>query len=250
METILGLLIPVTFAVMILLERVFPARPLPRVRWWLLKGIVFFFLGGGIGAAIPAGIAVLLGGHTLVDLRRIGTIGGALVAFLAADLVGYFVHRVEHNVPWLWRWTHQLHHSAERLDVAGANYFHPLDMLTFGVTTTLAIAILGVTPEAAALAGYCGFVTMTFQHLNVRTPQWLGWIIQRPEAHSLHHARGIHAYNYGSFMLWDIVLGTFRNPRGFSEVSGFWDGASSKIGLMLIGRDVAEPMLESAREGE
>jgi hypothetical protein len=72
----------------------------------------------------------------------------------------------------------------------------------------------------------------------VHTPQWLGWIIQRPEAHAVHHARGVHAYNYGNFMLWDILFGTFRNPAGFSGPAGFWDGASSKVGAMLIGRDI------------
>jgi sterol desaturase/sphingolipid hydroxylase (fatty acid hydroxylase superfamily) len=79
-----------------------------------------------------------------------------------------------------------------------------------------------------------------FQHWNVRTPQWVGWIIQRPEAHALHHARGIHAYNYGNFMLWDILFGTFRNPAAFTDPLGFWDGASGKLGSMLIGRDVGE----------
>jgi sterol desaturase/sphingolipid hydroxylase (fatty acid hydroxylase superfamily) len=240
MVSILPFAMALSFAAMLALERFFPARPQPRVRGWLFKGIVFFVLGGVLGAAIPAGVSALLGPHTAIDLHRLGTFGGGVVAFLVADLVGYVVHRVEHNVPWLWRWTHQLHHSAERLDVAGSSYFHPLDILSFGASTSIAVAILGVTPDAAALGGLLGFLGQTFQHLNVRTPQWLGWIIQRPEAHSLHHARGIHAYNYGSFMLWDIVLGTFRNPRGFSEEHGFWDGASARVGAMLIGRDVTE----------
>jgi sterol desaturase/sphingolipid hydroxylase (fatty acid hydroxylase superfamily) len=241
MANILGIAMPVTFLVMLLLERRFRARALPHVRGWLWKGLLFFLLGGALGAAIPSGVSAVLGAHTLFDLHPLGTIAGALVAFLVADLVGYVVHRVEHVVPWLWRWTHQLHHSAERLDVAGSSYFHPLDILSFGISTSVAVAILGVTPDAAALGGFLGFVGQTFQHLNIRTPQWIGWIIQRPEAHSLHHARGIHAYNYGCFMLWDILLGTFRNPRGFSEVHGFWDGASSKVGAMLVGRDVTTP---------
>jgi sterol desaturase/sphingolipid hydroxylase (fatty acid hydroxylase superfamily) len=101
--------------------------------------------------------------------------------------------------------------------------------------------MLGVTPDAAALAGFVAFFCGMFQHLNVRTPQWLGFIIQRPEAHAVHHARGVHAYNYGNFMLWDIVLGTFRNPAKFSEPAGFYEGASAKLGSMLLGRDVGEP---------
>jgi sterol desaturase/sphingolipid hydroxylase (fatty acid hydroxylase superfamily) len=144
-----------------------------------------------------------------------------------------------HNVPFLWRWSHQLHHSAERLDVAGSAYFHPLDNLFLGGLNTLALLSLGLSPAAAGFAGYLGFFVSTFQHLNMRTPQWLGWIIQRPEAHAVHHSRGVHAYNYGNFMLWDMLFGTFRNPVGFSGPAGFWDGASSKVGAMLMGRDVS-----------
>jgi sterol desaturase/sphingolipid hydroxylase (fatty acid hydroxylase superfamily) len=85
-----------------------------------------------------------------------------------------------------------------------------------------------------------GYFFGNVPHLNVRTPQWVGWFIQRPEAHAVHHGRGIHAYNYGNFPLWDILFGTFRNPTKFHEPAGFWDGASAKVGAMLIGRDVGE----------
>jgi sterol desaturase/sphingolipid hydroxylase (fatty acid hydroxylase superfamily) len=52
-----------------------------------------------------------------------------------------------------------------------------------------------------------------FQHANLRTPRWLGYIIQRPESHGIHHERGLHAFNYADLPLWDMVFGTFRNPR-------------------------------------
>jgi sterol desaturase/sphingolipid hydroxylase (fatty acid hydroxylase superfamily) len=63
----------------------------------------------------------------------------------------------------------------------------------------------------------------------------------RPEAHGLHHERGIHAYNYANVPLWDVVFGTYRNPAGFPEHYGFWQGASSRMGAMLVGRDVGHP---------
>ncbi|MEO8179719.1 MAG: sterol desaturase family protein [Deltaproteobacteria bacterium] len=238
METLLGILIPLTFVAMLVLERLFPARKLPSVRGWLLKGILFFVLGGAFASLLPALITSLLGGRAPLDLTGLGTLTGGVVGFAAADLVSYAGHRIVHNVPFLWRWSHQLHHSAERLDVAGSAYFHPFDNLFQGGLNTLALLSLGLSPTAAGLAGYLGFFVATFQHLNMRTPQWLGWIIQRPEAHAVHHSRGVHAYNYGNFMLWDILFGTFRNPVGFSGPTGFWDGASSKVGAMLMGRDV------------
>ncbi len=241
MATILPILIPLTVVAMLVLERLFPARRLPHVRGWLVKGIVFFALGGAVASVIPALAAHIVGAHALLHLGVLGTVIGGLGGFMAADVFSYAVHRVLHNVPFLWRYAHQMHHSAERVDVAGSAYFHPLDNFIQGSANIVAVLLLGLSPDAAALAGYLSFFVGAFSHMNMRTPQWLGWIIQRPEAHSVHHARGVHAYNYGNFMLWDVVFGTFRNPATFNQPAGFWDGASSKVGAMLLGRDVSEP---------
>jgi sterol desaturase/sphingolipid hydroxylase (fatty acid hydroxylase superfamily) len=242
METIIGILFPVTFIVLLLVERKFPARELPKVRLWLPKCIAFFVLGAVLGGVAPVLFASAIHDYAPLDLSLLGSVLGGLVAFVAAELAIYGIHRLSHNLPWLWRWTHQMHHSAERVDVAGSAYFHPLDMLVQSSVVTIVIGLLGVSADAAALAGYLQFFGGTFQHLNVRTPQWLGYLIQRPEAHAVHHARGVHAYNYGNFiMLWDVLLGTFRNPAAFSGPAGFWDGASAELGAMLIGRDVGAP---------
>ena len=241
MEAILNLLIPVTFVAALVAERVFPARRLPPVRGWLVKGIVFFVLVGVINTTLPALIVGALDGVGFLDLRGLGTVGGALLAIVVADLVAYWIHRGMHAFHPLWRWTHQMHHSAERMDMAGFSYFHPFDVvIQFGMGTVASV-LLGVTPEAAMLAGFAGFFLAVPQHLNVRTPMWLGYLLQRPEMHSIHHGRGIHAYNYGNLALWDLVFGTWRNPREFTAQQGFWDGASAKMGAMLIGRDVGEP---------
>jgi sterol desaturase/sphingolipid hydroxylase (fatty acid hydroxylase superfamily) len=240
METVVPALFPATFVVMLVVERAFPAREQPPVRGWLGKGIAFFVLAAAAGGLVPALVARAIGPHAPLGLTG-GTGAAGLVGFFAGDLLGYVVHRLQHNVPWLWRWTHQMHHSAERVDVAGSAYFHPLDLAVQAGVSSLVVALLGLSPGAAALAGYLSFLAATFAHLNLRTPQWLGWIVQRPEAHSVHHARGVHAYNFGRFMLWDVVCGTFRNPVVFTGPAGFWDGASARIGAMLLGRDVGQP---------
>jgi sterol desaturase/sphingolipid hydroxylase (fatty acid hydroxylase superfamily) len=242
METIVGILFPTTFIAMLVVEYMFPARKLPKVPYWLAKGIAFFIIGTILGGLVPALIAAHVLAYAPLHLEVLGTVVGGIVAFLATDIFSYGVHRTLHEVPFLWRWAHQMHHSAERVDVLGAAYFHPFDVFVQATSTSVAVAMLGVSPAAAALAGYLGFFAATFQHLNVRTPRWLGWIIQRPEAHSIHHARGVHAFNYGNFMLWDALFGTLRNPTTFvDQPHGFWDGASQKLGAMLLGRDVGEP---------
>src|SRR5262245_54889547 len=125
METLLGILFPVTFVLALAVERLFPARPLPAVRHWLLKGILFFVLTAALGGVVPVLIARAVAARAPFQLAWLGTALGGGVAFLVSDLFGYGLHRLLHNVPVLWRWTHQMHHSAERLDVAGSTYFHP-----------------------------------------------------------------------------------------------------------------------------
>jgi sterol desaturase/sphingolipid hydroxylase (fatty acid hydroxylase superfamily) len=242
MEAIVTPLIPITYVLCLLLERLFPARQLPTIKGHLLRGILAFVVTGLINALLPLAVVSALGGRSLLHLSSWGLVSGALLAFVVTDAAGYWLHRLMHNVHFIWRWTHQVHHSAERLDIAGAAYFHPFDIALTVVLTTLTAAALGVTADAAALAGYLGFFYAMFQHLNVRTPRWLGYLIQRPEGHSVHHARGVHAYNYGNFPLSDLLFGTFRNPADFMPEAGFWDGASAKVGPMLLGRDVGQPV--------
>jgi sterol desaturase/sphingolipid hydroxylase (fatty acid hydroxylase superfamily) len=237
MDKVLAMLPPVTYFAFLVAERLFPARPLVRIPRWRIKGILFFVLGGAIVTGLPALWAPWARAHRLLDLEGLGTLGGAIVAILVTDLLGYWAHRLRHRQP-LWRF-HQMHHSAERLDVASAFYFHPLDTLIFAfVTTFLASFLVGVSATAAAITGYFGFFMAVFSHANLRTPRWVGFVVQRPEAHAIHHERGVHAFNYGGLALWDAIFGTYRNPPSWEGQIGFWDGASRQLGKLLIGSDV------------
>jgi len=234
-------LIPVTFVVLLLVERWFPARELPRVEGWTKKGILFFFVTGFFQIAAPALVALGISHGTPLHLH-LATLGLApCVALLlvSCEVLSYSIHRTMHVVPWLWRWTHQLHHSAERVDVAGALYFHPFDVVLQSTITALPAAVLGVSPAAAAIAGYVFFFMAVFQHVNVRTPRWLGFLVIRPEQHALHHERGVHQHNYGNFAFMDLLLGTFENPKDFVPEAGFYEGASARVAEMLLGKDVS-----------
>lgn len=78
-----------------------------------------------------------------------------------------------------------------------------------------------------------------FQHANIKTLQWVGYIVQRPESHPIHHGRGIHKYNYSDLPLIDIIFGTFKNPKNYQKETGFYDGASNRILDMLLFKDVS-----------
>ncbi|MCK5701708.1 MAG: hypothetical protein KAI29_11165, partial [Cyclobacteriaceae bacterium] len=73
---------------------------------------------------------------------------------------------------------------------------------------------------------------------------WLGYIVQRPESHTIHHAKGIHAYNYSDLPIFDILFGTFKNPKNYEHETGFYTGASKRILDMIMFKNVEQPVDE------
>src|SRR5690606_11728556 len=130
--------------------------------------------------------------------------------------------------------------SVERMDSFGAFYFSPMDMIGFTFLSSLClVAVAGFTPEAATYIILGTTFLAIFQHSNIKTPVWLGYIVQRPESHTLHHAKGIHAYNYADLAIYDIIFGTFKNPKTYEHETGFYEGASGKLKEMLLFRDIS-----------
>ena len=219
-----------------------PARHYPRSRGWVLRGIASFVLYTGVSTGLPFLWDAWLGAHRLIDATSLGTYGGAAVGLLSVNVFMYAWHRALHRSDFLWRWLHQMHHSAERIDVAGAFYFSPLDMVGWTALGSLSLVwAVGLTPEAAVLANIAATFMAVFTHANIRTPRWLGYFIARPEMHAVHHQRSVHSGNYCDLPFIDMIFGTYRNPATFEGEGGFYDGASLRIKDMLLGRDVSIP---------
>jgi sterol desaturase/sphingolipid hydroxylase (fatty acid hydroxylase superfamily) len=229
------------FAALALWERLAPGRPLPAVRGWLPRALASFGVYFLVSSYLP-----LLWGEALAPLQLFDLSGWPAAAALAAgvlayELGAYAYHRAMHAYTPLWRALHQMHHSAERLDVASAWWFSPLDMIGWTLLPSVVLTVLGLpAPVVTQTILVITFLAM-FQHTNVRTPRWLGYVVQRPESHTVHHARDVHAYNFADLPLIDMVFGTFRNPAGFEHDTGFWPGASRRVVDMLRMRDVTRP---------
>jgi len=250
-STVVPLLVPALFVLLAVLERVAPGRALPRVPYWWPRGLLLLAVFVAMDVLLAEAFERAFVGSAAPRLASLGTAGGAVAALVVADILGYWLHRAMHAYPRLWRWTHQMHHSAERMDLGGLAQSHPFDMALTLLMGYVAALLLGVTAEAAEWSAFLVFAAGALQHTNVRTPPWIGYVVARPEAHGLHHQRGVHAFNYGNLPLWDLVFGTFRNPRDFPDGAyGFWDGASSQLAAMLAGRDVAAPAYGAGRAAQ
>jgi len=227
----------------LLLDTIQGARTYDSPKYAKLLGLAVTVCAVGLSFLIAGFWGEVFAGVGLFDNSDLGTLEGALFGLLVYQLAHYWYHRTAHAYDWLWRLTHQMHHSAEQLDSFSAHYLHPLDVFAFTTMGSLVyFPLLGLPLEAGLwAAAFNGFSAM-FQHANINTPHWLGYFIQRPESHGIHHERGSHNYNFADLPLMDMIFGTLRNPeKGAFREAGFYNGGSRRIGEMLLFRDVSGP---------
>lgn len=232
------------YLLLILCETFFPARKLPTIKHWKAKGIFSFFLFFFLSTYLPLWYAQWLPTSQLINLSNLNVYWGGVIGVLLYELGVYIWHRSMHKSDWLWRVFHQMHHSAERLDTYGAFYFSPLDMIGWTLLSTVCFSFLaGLPAQSITIMLVVTTFFSIFQHANIKTPLWLGYIVQRPESHAIHHAKGIHAYNYSDLPVFDIIFGTFKNPSNYVAETGFYNGASARVKEMLLFKEVDKKMV-------
>jgi sterol desaturase/sphingolipid hydroxylase (fatty acid hydroxylase superfamily) len=170
--------------------------------------------------------------------ESIPNVVAALIAFLIASFIAYWWHRACHASDLLWRVVHQLHHSPSRIEALTAFYVHPFDGLAANMLNAfVAFVILGETVEVGALALLIAAVYNIYIHSDTPAPRWMGYIVQRPEMHRIHHKSAWHADNYG-LPIWDLLFGTLNNPQKSNVICGFSAEKELQIKDMLLLRDV------------
>ncbi len=227
---------------MIGIERMQTGRSWPHLSHWWARAAAL----NGVQVAFVYIAGVAWDGwmlqHRPWSAEALGVTAGAIVGYLAITFVYYGWHRWRHASSSLWRWLHQLHHSPQRIEIITSFYKHPLEIAANGVLSSAILYLaVGLGPEAASLAVLISGLAELFYHWNVSTPHWLGYIVQRPESHCVHHQDGLHSYNYADLPLWDMLFGTFRNPQRWAQSCGFGRENEPRLLEMLLGRDLDRP---------
>lgn len=227
--------------VFMLIERVVPDRELPQVPGWWTR--VLFLNVGQLTVVLLAGYSwdKWLARASLLDLaeRDWAPSVQGVVGYFVVTFVYYWWHRWRHEVNFLWLTCHQVHHSPQRLETITSFYKHPVELVVNSLLSgAISYALLGLDPEGAAWVTFYSASAEFFYHLNIRTPRWLGFFLQRPEMHRIHHARGVHYGNFADLPLWDMLFGTYRNPSRFEGPCGFRPEREARLGAMLAFRNV------------
>jgi len=211
----------VLFAIFSPLEKCFPAKMQSVFRPGWLTDLCFFLgqylLWGGLVFGALAMCAPWLSGIVPASFRAMVNAQPwwlqAVEVILISDLFIYWGHRIQHQVPFLWRF-HAVHHSAEHLDWLAAHREHPLDTIYTVGLINLPAFLLGF--DLATLAGFTAFrgIWAIYIHSNVRLPLGpLRVLVGAPELHHWHHAKDRFAGNYANLSpLMDLLFGTYRHP--------------------------------------
>ncbi len=165
-------------------------------------------------------------------------IAEGFAAWLLGTFAFYWWHRVRHGKGF-WRIFHQIHHSPSRIEILTSFYKHPIEILANSLlSAAILFPFLGCSLLGAFWYNFFAATGEYFYHANVKTPEWLRYIIQTPELHSIHHQYDVHAFNYGDIPLWDRLFGTYKDTTEFAARCGFETGLEQRIGAMLAFVDI------------
>jgi sterol desaturase/sphingolipid hydroxylase (fatty acid hydroxylase superfamily) len=206
------------------LERLFPKRKeqiVFRPDW---QEDMFYFLVSSLFVQIlafltlaPAEIVT-----STADMRQVQTYIGSqpfliqlILIMLFTDFVQYWVHRLFHRIPFLWRF-HAVHHSAQTMDWFAGARMHFIEIIALRSLTAIPMFAMGFDLMAIQTYILIVYIYSAFIHANI------GWdlgLIERflatPRFHHWHHGIEKEAIDVNfaiHFPLYDWLFGTHHMP--------------------------------------
>jgi len=148
-----------------------------------------------------------------------------LLAIMAlTDFVQYWVHRMFHRVPFLWRF-HAVHHSAQCMDWMAGARMHFLEILVLRGTTVIPMIVLGFDQSAVNAYLLIVYLYATFVHSNLGIRfGFLEKFLVTPRFHHWHHGIEKEAIDVNfsvHFPLYDILFGTHHMPENQRWPEGY-----------------------------
>jgi alkylglycerol monooxygenase len=136
-----------------------------------------------------------------------------LIAFIALDFAGYWIHRIAHEYNIFWN-NHIIHHSSEDFNLACALRQSISSIIKIFTVFLLPAAILGVPGQVIAIVAPLHLFAQFWYHTqHIGKMGFLENIIVTPSHHRVHHAinKEYMDKNYGQiFIIWDKLFGTYH----------------------------------------
>ncbi len=168
------------------------------------------------------------------------------VYYVVYDFTYYWMHRVQHAIPWWWA-LHSLHHSQRQMSCWTNDRGSYLDGGLQSIVLACVGVLIGVDAAEFAWIMLLSELIQNLSHTNVR----LGFgrvfekVLVDPKFHRLHHMSvdperpTLHRCNYGQvFSVWDVLFGTalYSEPlrqTGVGDPSVDVDNARGLIAMQI-----------------
>ena len=214
-------------AIMIIVERIYTYKyavsQRPVLARDLMSNVVNIYVTGAVMGMIMLPILAFFPeyflGRKLVFASRdlLGPVWfQVLIIFLSGSFYQYWMHRLQHTIPFLWE-LHSYHHRVTDLQATNTLVSHPIDFALRNVMFGLVLGIIGFNPFAIVVA--TSVPSGLFSHCGADVKGgFLNYLFVTPEVHRWHHSEKVpegygYSCNYGvGVSFWDIIFGTFYLP--------------------------------------
>ena len=217
-----------------LAEIIFPWRknqPLVREHFWLDAFYLFwnYFLFALIAYNAISMIAVnafndflSIFGITNLSALNVATWpkwGQLVFIFVFRDFMQWAIHRLLHNVKWMWEF-HKVHHSTKEMGFAALMRFHWMENIIYRSLEYIPLAMIGFGIDDFFIVHIFTLVTGQLGHANLKINLGpLKYLFNGPQMHLLHHAKHmppshLKGFNYGiTLSIWDYIFRTNYWPK-------------------------------------
>jgi methylsterol monooxygenase len=144
------------------------------------------------------------------------------VFFVLEDAWHYWNHRLLHEIPYLYKNIHKIHHQYSAPFGLAAEYASPIEVMMLGFGTVI-VPILWcvVTQDLHILTMYLWIVLRLFQAIDAHSGYDFPWSLHHflpfwagADHHDVHHEKFIGNYS-SSFRWWDYFMETKSGSAAF-----------------------------------
>ena len=184
----------------------------------IFKNVFFWLVNIGITPIIILPITIYATQFEFHGLFKFeNVIFNFLFQLIIVDIFLYWWHRLNHQIPFLWRF-HHVHHLDETLDISSGVRFHFGEVILSALVRSIIIITFNISLINLLLIEAIILLSSIFHHSNINLPakleKVLSNLIVTPSIHWVHHHKRQSETdaNYSTiFSWWDKIFNSKSN---------------------------------------
>lgn len=179
----------------------------------LFKNIFFWLINVGLTPILILPISIYA---TQIEIHSFFKFDNLIVSFIfqliIIDIFLYWWHRLNHEIPFLWRF-HHVHHLDETLDITSGVRFHFGEVILSALVRSIIIILFNIELINLLIIEAIILLSSIFHHSNINIPEKLEKMISlifvTPSIHWVHHhqRQSETDANYSTiFSWWDRIF--------------------------------------------